>query len=167
VEPALGLVEAWPAASALIATLGSNLGADRAADRAIAFVVQGVVGKPVGAEVFPDLLACPVGERIKLPDGRAISPARVREDGYVDSTGRWLAPEAGDPKVERAQAPPEGLDFTKVTALVRVTLPEAVAMLAGLLLEGEFREGRLHHDAKLVLESGLEVDGLAEEQASI
>src|SRR4029450_4618478 len=68
VQAALALLAALPppAPGALVLAGTGRAGAGRAADRGVALLVQRVHGQAVGADIGPDLLAAPVGQRVEL-----------------------------------------------------------------------------------------------------
>src|SRR6266508_6213390 len=77
VEAALGLLGARPAASAGVLARCRLPGAVGAADRGIALIVERVVGDVVLADVVPDLLLRPVGERVEFPQAEALVPGEL------------------------------------------------------------------------------------------
>src|SRR5581483_1860767 len=85
-----------------------------AADRGVAAVVERVVGDVALAHVLPDLLLGPLGERVELDDRAVVV---VDLDLADVRPGRPLvAPQAGDPGVERRQVARERLDLADVAA---------------------------------------------------
>src|SRR5690242_10397173 len=64
VDAALVLVGAGPASRARIFALGHRARARPAADARVTFVVQAVVGQVVRADVVPDLVVRPGGQRV-------------------------------------------------------------------------------------------------------
>src|SRR5882757_147194 len=67
-DAALDLIEAGPAARALILTLSEPARARLAPDRTVTLILQRVIGNPMVAQVVPDRLARPAGHRIELDD---------------------------------------------------------------------------------------------------
>ena len=118
VDPALALLGLLPppAPGALVLAGLDRPGARRAADRRVAAVVEGVVGQVVLADVGPDPVARPVGERRDLPDRRrAADPGPLF--GGLGAGRDLVAAKAGDPAVDRRERPPERLDLADVAAL--------------------------------------------------
>ena len=75
--PALNLVEAGPAAGALIFTIISFTGAGLTADGTVTLVVKGIVRDFMIAQVLPDGLASPVGHGVELDN--------VSSGGFIES----------------------------------------------------------------------------------
>src|SRR5262245_51382146 len=93
VQPALGLARAHPAA--LAADAGGR--AVRAADRSVAPGMELVDGKLALADVRPDVVIRPVGQRARLPELVPLVPAELRRPRPARGL---VATDAGDPAVE-------------------------------------------------------------------
>ena len=76
-------------------------GARRAADRRVAAVVERVVRDVALADVVPDLLLRPLGERVELDDRAVVVVDLDLAD--VGARRPLVAAQAGDPRVERRQ----------------------------------------------------------------
>src|SRR5262249_12037790 len=98
-----------PAAVAAALTWRERARAGRAANRGIAPVVQRVVGNAPLADVVPDLVLGPLGERVELDD----RPVVVVDLDLPDvGSGRPLvAAEAGYPRVQRREVACERLNL--------------------------------------------------------
>src|SRR3712207_2984663 len=66
-----------PAPGPLVFARAGRAGAGGAADRAVAALVQRVGGQAVAAQVGPDLVAAPVGQRVELEDA-AVGGVQLR-----------------------------------------------------------------------------------------
>src|ERR1700760_4379717 len=133
VNSALGLFDPGPAAVAKVAARAHRVRAVRAADRGVAAIVKRVVRKTVLMDVVPDVSLGPVGERVQLPEAKFLVPGQLRGPG----SGAGIRPaDAGDPAVYGCEGAAHRLDLAHSAAGVRVALPELVAVLVGLLLEG-------------------------------
>src|SRR5882757_9044937 len=103
-EAALSSARVGPAALAS----GTRDGRVCVADRCVAVVVQRVVGQPALADVRPAVVVAPVSEWVCLPQLMCRVPAELRR---VRARGRLVAADAGDPGVEAAERPDQGLDL--------------------------------------------------------
>src|SRR5215203_1793938 len=162
-QPALGLVEAGPAAGAIILAGARLPGAVGAADRGVALIVERVVGDVVLREVGPNLLLRPVGERVQLPEPEALVPGELRRL----SAGLGIrAANARDPEIHRGERRAHRLDLANPAAGIRVAAPELVAVKALLLLEGD-RAVAVEVDAVALFEAVLGLVGLLEEHVGV
>ena len=163
VDPALGLFETRPAAGARRAARPDRLGAVGAADRGVALIVQRVVREVVLMDVVPDVALGPVRERVQLPEPEALVPAELRGLG---ATAGVLAADAGDPAVDGRERPAHRLDLAHAAAGVGVALPELVAVLGRLLLEGQVVEA-VELDPLVLGEAVAGLVGLREEDVGV
>src|SRR5919204_1578233 len=119
VDAALELVGAGPAACALLLVGRDRPRAADAADRAVAGLVQGIEGDLVDADVRPDPLLVPVGQRVHLPDAVARRPLELRRRG---AARRLVAADPGNPPRVRRERALERLDLPDVAAAIGVAL---------------------------------------------
>src|SRR5471030_1006626 len=102
-----------PAAGAHVFARFDGARAGRAAYRWVALVVQGIIGDVVVADVVPDVLLRPVGERIKL--GHAVGRI-VFLHMQFGARGRLGAALAGDPGLVAGQRAAERFDLADAAA---------------------------------------------------
>src|SRR5437773_8214569 len=141
-QAALGLREAGPATRAGIFTRLDGAGAVCASDGRVSLIVQRVVGNVMPLDIGPDILRRPTRQGIEFDQFKLRVPV---DDLRSRATRGLFATNAGDPGLIRLQGPRQGGDFSLVTALVRLPLPQLVAELSALLLR---REHGLHLDRR-------------------
>src|ERR1051325_7610206 len=129
-DAAFQLVGAGPAAGALLLVRRDRPGARDAADRPEADIVERVVRDLVDADVGPDALLVPIGEREELPDVVALRPLQLRGRR---AARRLVAADPGDPRVVGLERVQQRLHLADMAAAVRVGLPEVRAFLPVLL----------------------------------
>src|SRR5258708_37308980 len=100
-----------------------------AADRGIAAIVQRVVGNLVGAQVRPDILGGPVGERAELP--LAMRRVLLGFDGGGAAVGLHAA-QTRDPATLARQRPVQPLDLAYRAAALALLHRFVVAIDARL-----------------------------------
>jgi len=84
-----------PAAGAKILARFDRASAGSAADGRVTAVMERIVRHVMGANVGPDVLGAPIGERVEF--GEAVRGVELLER-QVASRDRLLAPLAGDPR---------------------------------------------------------------------
>src|SRR5262245_5062635 len=102
-----------PAVAALLARC-ERPGAGGTADRRVAAVVERVVGDVALADVVPDLVLGPLGERVELHDSAVVVVDLDLPD--VRPARPLVSAQAGDPGVQRCQVAGERLHLADVAA---------------------------------------------------
>src|SRR5688572_28534046 len=116
VKSALGLGEAGPSPRARIFARCHRTRAPGAAEARIVLIVERVVGNGILADVAPDALGAPVGERIDFPEGEPPVPLELPRA----RTRRGLvAADAGDPRIQRPQLLRQRLNLANGTEIGR------------------------------------------------
>src|SRR5689334_9966435 len=116
-----------PAALALVLAGMDGTRAGLAADGDEAAVVERVVGHVVLADVGPDLLRGPVGQRVELeqgPVGRAEGGIELDDGDGGARAGALILALAGHPGLHRAECADERLDLADAAALLVAVLVE-------------------------------------------
>ena len=129
VEPALGL--AAPAQRPSRPVPGRR--AVRAADRSVTALVERVDRQLALADVRPDVVVRPVGERARLPELVALVPAELRR--RPRGVGDWSRRTPVIQPVEARERGAERADLADRATEVGVPLPERVAVGRGLTAE--------------------------------
>src|SRR5258706_13783814 len=120
VDTALGLVLAGPAPGARVFALGHRACARPAADAGVTLIVQWVVGQVISADIIPDLLVRPAGQRVQFY--QTISLVPFHQAG-VPAGFRLVAADGGNPGVLRGKELAQRLDLTNLAAQVGVHRP--------------------------------------------
>src|SRR4051794_1370966 len=94
--------------------LGDGLRAGRAADRGVALLVERVGGDLVLAEVVPDLVLLPLGERVQLHDRAVVVVDLDLPD--VGARRPLVATQTGHPGIEVGERARQRLDLADVAA---------------------------------------------------
>src|SRR6478609_8293741 len=103
-EAALGFVHSRPAT----VTAFAGLRAVRATDRRVALLMERVHRQIVLADVGPDVVVRPVGERIRLPELVAVVPSELRRIGPCR---RLVAANPRDPAAGISECSSQRLDL--------------------------------------------------------
>src|SRR5271155_1986212 len=120
-QATFGFGKTRPAARSRILAAGYGARAMRAANARIAPVMKGVIRHIMGADVAPDLIGSPVGNRVDLYQAKFCIPfnfARSRPRGSL------VAANARDPRPQLAQLATQRFDLAHIAALIGLAAPQ-------------------------------------------
>src|SRR5439155_13706242 len=164
VQAALRLLETGPAPGARVFARQDRAGAVGAANAWVVLIVERIIEHVVGADVVPDLVPGPIGQRVQF---RQLEFGVPLELASALTRGSLVAADAGDPGVELLQLRLQRLDLAQVAALVGLAAPKRLTVLTRLLLGGQRRAAALNLNAVALFNLLDECVGLRKEKVRI